>query len=669
MLEKITDTFFAEKERWFSWISVLFGMGIGLYFGLSAEPSLWWTLGIIEIFILIVILYRKSEEKLLFLSIPAIVLAGFTYIQLDAAYIAKTPRLEGEEAIYVQGRISNVDYNSKQRQRITLEKMQNFVGEEIKGSYKITLMPYAAEKTFQVGECVELAAKVMPPYPTTMVGGYQFDRKTFFDKINGTGYSLSRVFVIPCGKSQITGESVIEKIRNKIVKRIESVLPQDEAGIASALIAGVRNGISQRVTNNYRDSGLAHFLSISGLHMSMLAGFMFLLVRYVVVLMPSLALRYDSKKIAAVFAVVMSFVYLLISGYSVPTQRAFLMTLIFLIGVMISRRSISMRTISWAALCVLMVSPVALITPSFQMSFAAVVALIAFYESCRSYVQIKVRDKNIFKIVLVYLFGIVVSDFIASIATLPYSIYHFNRVAVYTSLGNLLAGPIIGLWIMPFVLISMLLMPLGLDYVPLKILGYGIHWVNEITAYVSALPHAGVPVMSMPMWGLIAITLGGLWLCLWQRKWRHFGWIGIMIGSLSLCLTQTPDVLIDSSGKAIAVKDKADNMVVLPSRGKSFIKNIWLEKTSSPKLTEKEKKKLSKIWKGKEEDKSWLDLSCDKTSCVYKDKVKIIKGKGLELNNQTFDHESSGGASIYLNPDHVKIHTVREYTGHRYWNE
>ena len=669
MLEKITDTFFAEKERWFSWISVLFGMGIGLYFGLSAEPSLWWTLGIIEIFILIVILYRKSEEKLLFLSIPAIVLAGFTYIQLDAAYIAKIPRLEGEEAIYVQGRISNVDYNSKQRQRITLEKMQNFAGEEIKGSYKITLMPYAAEKTFQVGECVELAAKVMPPYPTTMVGGYQFDRKTFFDKINGTGYSLSRVFVIPCGKSQITGESVIEKIRNKIVKRIESVLPQDEAGIASALIAGVRNGISQRVTNNYRDSGLAHFLSISGLHMSMLAGFMFLLVRYVVVLMPGLALRYDSKKIAAVFAVVMSFVYLLISGYSVPTQRAFLMTLIFLIGVMISRRSISMRTISWSALCVLMVSPVALITPSFQMSFAAVVALIAFYESCRSYVQIKVRDKNIFKIVLVYLFGIVVSDFIASIATLPYSIYHFNRVAVYTSLGNLLAGPIIGLWIMPFVLISMLLMPLGLDYVPLKILGYGIHWVNEITAYVSALPHAGVPVMSMPMWGLIAITLGGLWLCLWQRKWRHFGWIGIAIGSLSLCLTQTPDVLIDSSGKAIAVKDKADNMVVLPSRGKMFIKNIWLEKTSSLKLTEKEKKKLSKIWQGREEDKSWLDLSCDKTSCVYKDKVKIIKGKGLELNNQTFDHESSGGASIYLEGDHITIHTVRDYTGHRYWNE
>lgn len=669
MREKITDIFYAERERWFSWISVLFGMGIGIYFGLSKEPSLWYTLGIIEAFILIAILLRHSREALLFLSIPAIVLLGFTYIQLDAAYIAKTPRLEGEKAIYVQGQITNVDYNSKQRQRITLEKMQDFAGDEIKGSYKITLMPYASGKTFQVGECVELAAKVMPPYPTTMVGGYQFDRKTFFDKINGTGYSLSRVFVVPCGKSQTADKSVIEEIRNKIVKRIESVLPQDEAGIASALIAGVRNGISQKITNNYRDSGLAHFLSISGLHMSMLAGFMFLLVRYGVVLIPSLALRYDSKKIAAVFAVVMSFVYLLISGYSVPTQRAFLMTLIFLIGVMISRRSISMRTISWAALCVLMVSPVALITPSFQMSFAAVVALIAFYESCRNYVQIKLTDKNIFKIVLVYLFGIVVSDFIASIATLPYSIYHFNRVAVYTSLGNLLAGPIIGLWIMPFVLISMLLMPLGLDYIPLKILGYGIHWVNEITAYVSALPHAGVPVMSMPMWGLIAITLGGLWLCLWQRKWRHLGWIGIVIGSLSLCLAQTPDVLIDNTGKAIAIKDKAGNIVILPSRGKSFIKNIWQEKTSSPKLTEKEKKKLSKIWKGKEEDKSWLDLSCDKISCTYKNKVKIIKGKGLELNNQAFDHESSGGASIYLDGSHITIHTVRDYTGYRYWNE
>ena len=155
MREKITDIFFSERERWFSWISVLFGMGIGIYFGLNNEPSPWWTLGIIEAFILIAILLRHSREALLILSIPAIVLLGFTYIQLDAAYIAKTPRLEGEKAIYVQGQITNVDYNSKQRQRITLEKMQDFAGDEIKGSYKITLMPYAARKTFQVGECVE----------------------------------------------------------------------------------------------------------------------------------------------------------------------------------------------------------------------------------------------------------------------------------------------------------------------------------------------------------------------------------------------------------------------------------------------------------------------------------------------------------------------------------
>ena len=674
MLEKITDTFFAEKERWFSWISVLFGMGIGLYFGLSAEPSLWWTLGIIEIFILIVILYRKSEEKLLFLSIPAIVLAGFTYIQLDAAYIAKIPRLEGEEAIYVQGRISNVDYNSKQRQRITLEKMQNFAGEEIKGSYKITLMPYAAEKTFQVGECVELAAKVMPPYPTTMVGGYQFDRKTFFDKINGTGYSLSRVFVIPCGKSQITGESVIEKIRNKIVKRIESVLPQDEAGIASALIAGVRNGISQRVTNNYRDSGLAHFLSISGLHMSMLAGFMFLLVRYVVVLMPSLALRYDSKKIAAVFAVVMSFVYLLISGYSVPTQRAFLMTLIFLIGVMISRRSISMRTISWAALCVLMVSPVALITPSFQMSFAAVIALIAFYEKFSGKLQhfLDTTSKQIFiiralKIIVLYVVGILVSDLVASLATLPFSIYHFNQIALLTSLANLLAGPIIGLVIMPFTLLSLLLMPLGLDELSLKIVGFGIHWVNEITAWVSSMPNANMPVLSPPLWGLIAMVLGGLWLCLWQGKIRLLGMLGILGGIFSFCFIKVPDILINSQGDLIALKDNYGQIVIMPHRGDAFTKKIWLDKTASKTLSKKQYAKLRKIYKGQKQDKNWIDLECQKQECVYRNIFKFSKSGKFILNGKELSlREEDGNKAIFL-PN--QIYSVKDISGLRPWNK
>ena len=150
--------------------------------------------------------------------------------------------------------------------------------------------------------------------------------------------------------------------------------------MTAAIVAGERGGMSRELINNYRDSGLAHFLSISGLHMSMLAGMMFFLVRFVSSLVPPVIARYDTKKFSAVFAILMSAVYLVISGAAVPTQRAFIMTFIVLLGVLCSRQAISMLTISWAAMLVLLISPEALIGPSFQMSFAAVIVLIAFYE-------------------------------------------------------------------------------------------------------------------------------------------------------------------------------------------------------------------------------------------------------------------------------------------------
>lgn len=675
----LKENLLQERSRWIPWVPVLFGIGIGVFFALPMEPSLWWGLGLAETLIFQALIFRRRPEILAVLGIVSIAALGFISVQLRTAWLNKVPFVSGEQKMYLKGRIIARDTNSTGKIRLTLDDISDFDDNKLSGPYKITLLVKKAPAA--EGQCVEMIAKIMPPFPTAMVGGYQFDRKTFFDGIKATGYSVSRAIPIDCVNSTPWTEKVnlkIEQIRDKIVRRIDTVLPPDEAAVTAAIVAGERGGMSRELINNYRDSGLAHFLSISGLHMSMLAGMMFFLVRFVSSLVPPVIARYDTKKFSAVFAILMSAVYLVISGAAVPTQRAFIMTFIVLLGVLCSRQAISMLTISWAAMLVLLISPEALIGPSFQMSFAAVIVLIAFYERYAGSLHRFLNgggSKNVSllsragRIIFAYIAGILISDFVASMATLPFSIYHFNRIAVYTTLGNLLAGPVIGLVIMPFVLLSLLLMPLGLEELPLKIVGWGIHLVNDVTAWVASLPHAGLPVLAMPLWGLVAIVLGALWLCIWQRKWRLWGWTGILAGCLSLLAARVPDVMVDESGKAVAVKDNRGELVVLPSRGKTFVKNIWLEKTGGRQLSEEDKKKLRLIWNGKREDKNWLDLTCDKTECFYKGRITIEKNKGIKLEDEYFDSSKALGAAISLLPEGFDVNTVRSFVGERYWNK
>ncbi len=674
----ITKNLESEQERWCLWLPVAFALGIGIYFLLPSELSIWWTLGVIELTLLGAWLARFRANILKAIAVWSIVLAGFSLVQLKAVWLSNVPLVKQEQRLYLTGRVVKTDTNYRGNQRLVLEDMKDYDGNEVVGRYKLTVT--SRGRKVNVGECVEMVAEVRPLYQTSMVGAYQLDRKAYFEGLNGTGFVSSRVLPIACEKTSAFGvkfDALVSRIREKIVERIAAVLPADEAGIAAALVAGERGGISQKITEEYRDSGLAHFLSISGLHMSMIAGMMFFLIRLVMALVPSLAIAYNSKKTAAVAAIIMSMVYLLISGAEIPAQRAFIMTFIVLLGVLFDRKAISMRMIAWAALAVLIISPQALVSASFQMSFAAVVALIAFYERFAEDLHRFLNgngDKNIslfsrmVRILWAYFIGIMISDLVASVATLPFAIYHFNQIALFTTLTNLLAGPIIGFVIMPFILAALLLMPLGLDVLPLKLVGWGIGEVNKITAWVAGMDDAAIPVLSMPEWGLVLIVLGGLWLCIWQRRWRLLGILPIVIGFASIALTKVPDVMVDETGEVFGVKDNNNHLVILPSRGNAYLKNVWLEKNASPELDKPQAKLLKQIYAGKKQDKSWLDLECDKRACVYKNRFKIIKFGGLEVDGKDVDFQTNKGANFYVNGDRVEVRTVRESFGQRLWN-
>lgn len=673
---KIKEQFLEEQDRWFLWLPVLFATGIGCYFALPAEPSMWISLVLFESLLVLAVWWRHNLARLLGLMVVGVVLVGFIDIQLTTIYLTKKQGKIAEQTDYISGRIVKIDHNYRGSERLTIDRAENFEQTALPG--KIRISQRTKNSGLREGQCVEMVARIMPLPKAAMAGGYQFDRKFFFEGLSANGYALSQASALECAQDWGLRQkiwSLIADLRRQIVLRINQVLPPDEAGITAAIVAGERGGISRRITNNYRDSGLAHFISISGLHMTMLAGLMFFLIRLFVALIPALAQRYDSKKISAGFAIFMSFFYLLISGAEVPAQRAFIMTLIVLLGVLISRRAISMKTICWSALIVLLIAPQALIGASFQMSFAAVVVLIAFYERYAGNLQRFLRGNNyqegwgwgkVVRLIWIYVAGIVVSDLVASLATLPFAIYHFNRIAIYTTLGNFLAGPVIGIIIMPFVLIALLLMPLGLDYWPLRLVGFGVGKVNEITDYVAHLPYAGFQVLAMPFWGLLLIVFGGLWLCIWNGNWRKWGWVAIVLGVVSIFVVGTPKVMISADGELGAIKDKQGEIVILPSRGQNFNKQMWLEKTANDKLPAQKVQKLRKIYQGRFSDPSWLDLRCDDQACVYEQKFKFYKSGGLEVEGKKFDTQKSLGASFFGNN---KVITVRESIGWRPWNQ
>lgn len=663
-----------ETNRRKLWLPVWFAVGIGLYFCLTVEPSKWLTLALVEAMIVAAILFRFRPQILRCLLFAALLLGGFAWMQVRTIYLASQMGDVPSAKLYLQGQIITVDANQRGKTRLTLDNLRDFDNKEVKGRFRITLRQKQGD--YQPGQCVELIAKLLPLAQAQLPGGYQFDRKNFYNRLSGSGYAESNALLTDCSlpPSSVSGLNIaMAKWRQRIVKHIYSVLPADEAAVAAAIIAGEQSGINQNLIKSYRDSGLAHFLSISGLHMSMLAGLMFFFIRLLLALCPPLALRVNSKKIAAVAAVIIGVVYLGISGAAVPAQRAFVMTLIVLLGVLFNRRAISMYAIAWAAVLVLIIAPEALIGASFQMSFAAVIALIAFYEKFAAPLSRWFRaDKSslpvlVIKSIIAYAVGIIVADLVASLATLPFAIYHFNRVAVYTSLTNLLAGPIIGFLIMPFALFALLLMPLGMDWLPLQLVGIGLGWLNHITTWVSSLEGASLPVLSQPLWGLLLVVFGGLWLCIWERRWRLWGFPLIIIGMASSLLISKPDVLINEDASLLALQDNYGNMVLLPSRGNNFTKQVWLDKTASAPLNSSQQQQLRQILRGRTKVSQWLDLQCNRQFCLYKKRVKIFSDGAIEIDNFPLNLQHTGGVAIYLDTP-AQIISVRQSVGRRPWN-
>ena len=350
--------------------------------------------------------------------------------------------------------------------------------------------------------------------------------------------------------------------------------------IAAALITGERGGISKDLNQAMRDSGLAHILSISGLHMVIMAGTVFWLTRALLALIPALALRYPIRKWAAAVALVSALFYLLLSGAAVPTVRSWMMMSIVLIAMMLDRPALTMRNVALAALAILIVAPESLFDPSFEMSFAAVVALVALYEWLSQRERSDLGDvspvwRALRKGWLIVL-SAALTTLVASTAIAPFAVYHFHRMTQYGLPANLIATPIVSLLIMPMALLALLAMPFGLEAWPLKAMGFGIELMVRTGQWVASWPGAVTVLPSISGSALVLMVLGGLWLCLWQTRWRALGLVIAGVGLAVAPMGTRPDVLVEREGKVAALRAEDGSLALPPATLANYSVDNWL---------------------------------------------------------------------------------------------
>ena len=567
----------AERERWILWLPVAFAAGIGGYFVLQGEP--WGGLGLAAALPLAILCFwarrslHPSAPAVLLVALPLMMAAGgFAAAQFET-WRAAAPVLErrmGPAAL--DGRVVDVE-SLTEGLRVTLAapRIDRLEAGRTPTRVRVRLKPGSA--TPAVGDRLQLSAILMPPPAPALPGGFDFQRQAFFQRLGAVGFAIGPATIVPGVQSSLT--SGLRAIRSAMTARIHAALPGPEGAIAAAIITGERGAIPEAINQDFRDSGLAHLLVIAGLHMTLATGAAFFAIRAALALVPSVALRHPIKKWAAIVALVLAALYLAISGAAVPTQRAFVMCALALLAILIDRQPISMRSLAWAAFFVMLIDPVAIVGVSFQMSFAAVLGLIAFYEAWGARLGGLKQDAGPIGLGLLHLLGIALTTVIATLGTAAFAIYHFNRFALFSVPANLIAVPLAGIWVMPWALVSCLLMPLGLESLGLVPMGWGIRLIEAVAHWTAGLPSAALDLPSMPDWGLLSIVGGGLWLALWRTAWRRWGIVAMFVGIASLTASQPPDLLVAGDGGLVAVRSGA-GYLLSSDRADRLMAESWL---------------------------------------------------------------------------------------------
>lgn len=459
--------------------------------------------------------------------------------------------------------------------RLTLRPIpgQPFPDQPLPPRVRVNLPMIHAKGEWQAGAMIRLKARLMPPAPAALPGAYDFSRRAWFAQLGASGQVIGAPVLLRPAASTFT----LSHYRRSLSTHVQSQMAGAAGAIGATLATGDRGAISLADAEAMRRSGLAHLLSISGLHVAAVVGAIYLLVIKSLALSPFLANRLKLPVVAAAIAAIAAIAYTLLTGAQVPTIRACVAAILILVALMLGRNALSLRMVAAGALFVLILWPEALVGPSFQLSFAAVTAIIALHEHAAIKAILAVREENMFRRMGRFFFGLFLTGMVVEIVLMPIALYHFHKAGIYGALANIVAIPLTTFVIMPLEALALLLDILGLGAPIWWLCSGALNLLVALAHLVSDSPGAVVmrPMISVSAFGLV--IFGGLWLALWRLNWRYFGLVPAMIGMVQIYRTESADLYITGDGRHVAIVSRDSELAMLRVSRSGFIHDLILE--------------------------------------------------------------------------------------------
>jgi competence protein ComEC len=569
----------AGAGRLLPWVPVAFGTGIAFYFAAEHEPVAPVTAVAALAVCLAAFVLRRQRIFPLAVLIAAMA-AGFATATWKTRLIAHGVLARPMYAVSLSGFVETRDVRERtDRFVLRVTQMQSE-----RSPIKLERVRLSVRKGTApaVGSFVELKARLQPPLAPLRPGSYDFGRDMFFQGIGASGFVTGAIKTVEPpveGGLSLRYAAFMQGLRDAIDARIRTTLDGDKRAIATALLTGRRDAITTPVNDAMFISGLGHVLSISGYHMAVVAGVVFFAVRALLALIPQFAASFPIKKWAAAAALAAAAFYLLLSGAEVATQRSFFMTAVVLIAVLVDRRAVTFRTLAVAAMIVLAAAPEALVHPSFQMSFAATLGLVALVQIGMPRLFASPDNSVTAKIALWggrELLTLTLASLVAGLATTPYAAFHFHRVTPYGVLANLAAMPVVSAVVMPAGMLGLVAMPFGFDGVFWRIMGAGIDWMIVVTQWVAALPGAVGRMAAFGTGPLIAASAGIILLGLLRTPLRWSGAAVLLLATVWALAEPRPDLLISADAHNVGVRGRDGRLHLMRTGKDAFLVKEWL---------------------------------------------------------------------------------------------
>ncbi|NUT01166.1 MAG: ComEC/Rec2 family competence protein [Sphingomonas sp.] len=550
------------------WLAVGFGAGIAAWFALD-RPVDWIAFVCLCAAAAIAgfaFSNGRFERSIGWLGLAAAL--GCCLVWLRSEWVA-APKLERPVVARFEASVEQVEpLAAKGDLRLTLAPTDLKLPPRVRVSIKADTAPAG----IAAGAKLHVRARLAPPPPMALPGSHDFARDAWFRGLGAVGRSLGDIEVI-----QPAAPVGLDSFRDGLGQHVHDRLPGPSGTIATALVTGDQNSVSEEDADAMRRSGLAHLLSVSGLHIAAVVGAAMLLTLKLLALSERLALRFNLVLVAAGAGALAGIAYTLLTGAQVPTVRSCIAAILVLGGLALGREALSLRLVAVGAIVVLLFRPETLAGPSFQLSFAAVTAIIALHSSAWGRRVLMRHDEGPFARVSRALFGMLLTGLVVELALIPFALYHFHKAGLFGVAANLVAIPLTTFVIMPLEAAALLLDAFGLGAPLWWAAGHALDGLLWIAHSVADARGAVATLPAMPGWAFASMVLGGLWLCLWTTRPRLLGIIPFAVGAAAAAVSPNPDLLVTGDGRHLAVIAPDGTPMMLRDRSGNFMRELMSE--------------------------------------------------------------------------------------------